>query len=1070
MIIIALISLLATSLLSAEYYVLDVSKLKYDKDELGIDILKEETDIDADPKVAVLGVRLGKGCRGYIANLDHLNRKKSVWEHKIAIDTKKGSLIKGSIDIPDNYGGEIWSVAFELDTSKLKPSAKKEYDAVKAAYYGFVAGTQLKGSLWFELNGEAKKKLVVDGLALMQDSMGLLDDWTRFTDTHGAGVPLLAAMERKVQLQDIDGIVIASAAEKPKGEIETEVIAQFLPVDQYYLYASSLSSLDGAIGQFGEGIGKALVGSSQFGSLVLDLPRYEKQMLFPVSKIAKAIQGVEELVVTGADIRFVDGADIACVLRCEDGKKVFKALQDLMFSGLGEVKARNFRSGKLLSVVNSDRSISSYLLWRENLVVVSNSLVQLERLADVWDGKSKNCAASGSFMHFRKTYPVGKQALGLFISAKAAERWLSPQMRIASSRRVRAYALMVHYAIRKQLGKKIEDGPYTDLLGKLNESDDGLDSEHFNTRAFLTPAIELEIPNMTQAEGDAYSEWKQGIEEMMTNVDFPLMAVAALQELGPKVSLSLTPLMRQVNLGEAVSFLSEAGLKHRAKWAPTNRVGMKFAIDSDKVKAMAADLMDVADKDLAWLGEEVELYVEDHPFLHLMLIKPVSYINFSQMAELPFCLKVERRKGKDVKAFLKKLRKEASSEDVLLEMKEYKGVSYDHLSNKRDGIGVAETYHLYWCFLDDAWIMSTKLDALKRMIDVSLKPQQLVKVGEVPLHGEMAFDASLLIEALTLDARVKRSFAALPLLSEWQQQGHFEGYMDAYQKMYGRALLCLSGDVYAWNDSVNAIASKGYGSPFGANWPEYKSLLGGMSFVDAELRMVDDQMKLDLQFRPRPYQMFKAQVLNQGGKLLGEAKEYLMGGAGTVIEYDTVETGIEEEGIKGTEVVEILKKDAKVWQERVKITSENEEATGNLDYVATYDISEGLRLKSWKSKEGGYESELASGEEYMPKVLKSGYFARSYPTSVVSGWSWGRDIVARDVHLEKVKHLKTPFGIVPDVVKLTTRSYHVYPSGPSVSERVHWIHKDFGVLKFEEDNGYSRRVGVLKDIRDPKKK
>ncbi len=80
----------------------------------------------------------------------------------------------------------------------------------------------------------------------------------------------------------------------------------------------------------------------------------------------------------------------------------------------------------------------------DNLVIVTNSLYQLQQLVRVTSGKANSLATLDEFVFFRARYPrhdEGETAL-VFLSDATIRRWCGPRWRIATSRRTRDAAVV----------------------------------------------------------------------------------------------------------------------------------------------------------------------------------------------------------------------------------------------------------------------------------------------------------------------------------------------------------------------------------------------------------------------------------------------------------------------------------------------------------------------------------------------------------------------------------------------------------------------------------------------------
>ena len=153
---------------------------------------------------------------------------------------------------------------------------------------------------------------------------------------------------------------------------------------------------------------------------------------------------------------------------------------------------------------SADRRVCSYVARLGDVVVVTNSLAQLNQLIEVRQHKRPSLADLQEFKFFRTRYPLGEadESALLFLSDPTIRRWCGPQWRIASSRRTREMGVMNDLQadfLDSLVGGRIEAGPiHTDLdavdLADLRLTKSGVESSTLGTLEFQTPIIELHSP------------------------------------------------------------------------------------------------------------------------------------------------------------------------------------------------------------------------------------------------------------------------------------------------------------------------------------------------------------------------------------------------------------------------------------------------------------------------------------------------------------------------------------------------------------------------------------------------
>ena len=150
---------------------------------------------------------------------------------------------------------------------------------------------------------------------------------------------------------------------------------------------------------------------------------------------------------------------------------------------------------KYIGVVTPDRAVCSYVAEIGKAVVVTNSLAQLERIADTSAGRTPALASLPEYRFFRQRYPIGSGETGLLIVPdQAIRRWCSPKWRIGSSRRTRAAAIMSHF--QAEFLKEVMAGtvkPHeirstysVPELGTLRMTKEGVESSTYGNLEFLS--------------------------------------------------------------------------------------------------------------------------------------------------------------------------------------------------------------------------------------------------------------------------------------------------------------------------------------------------------------------------------------------------------------------------------------------------------------------------------------------------------------------------------------------------------------------------------------------------------
>ena len=215
-----------------------------------------------------------------------------------------------------------------------------------------------------------------------------------------------------------------------------------------------------------------------------------------------------------------------------------------------------------------DRSVCSYLATIDGTVVVTNSPVQLDRIASVAEGTLTALADIDDFTFFRDRYPLGaEEETGLFVLSDAFIRRLcSPRWRIGASRRTRAAAILSEMKMRhlsEFVGAQEIEKLKVDLKvlpvppgmgeGDLSSADGEIRSATYGDMGFLTPISELKQFKATSPEVRAYNWFRNGYQRAWTNAFDPIALRLGIDDKQIEADLTVRPLSRATDYRELIA-------------------------------------------------------------------------------------------------------------------------------------------------------------------------------------------------------------------------------------------------------------------------------------------------------------------------------------------------------------------------------------------------------------------------------------------------------------------------------------------------------------------------------------
>ena len=148
-----------------------------------------------------------------------------------------------------------------------------------------------------------------------------------------------------------------------------------------------------------------------------------------------------------------------------------------------------------------------------------------------------------------------------FLSDATIRRWCGPRWRIADSRRIRARAVLAELQASQLdalVTKTVKPGHiHTDLPilggGELTLTPAGVASSTFGTLDFMTPVAETPLEEVSQAEADAYRNWRDGYQRNWSWGFDPIALRISLGKEKLAADMTVMPLILNSEYREFVS-------------------------------------------------------------------------------------------------------------------------------------------------------------------------------------------------------------------------------------------------------------------------------------------------------------------------------------------------------------------------------------------------------------------------------------------------------------------------------------------------------------------------------------
>ena len=261
----------------------------------------------------------------------------------------------------------------------------------------------------------------------------------------------------------------------------------------------------------------------------------------------------------------------------------------------------------------------------------------------------------------------------VFLSDATIRRWCGPLWRIATSRRTRDAAIVAELQatqLDRLVSRKVEPGPlYTDLPiakdGELTLTPQGVRCSTVGSLAFMTPIAEMNIKRVTQAEADAYRQWRERYQQNWRWAFDPIALRLAVQPQRLAMDLSIMPLIwgteyrSLISVSQGATIAPDAGDPHGALVHAILAINTKSETlrrQSNFAQALTGGMQ--LDP-LGWLGNSVSLYLDDGPFWdELAKVEADQREKFleEQGWRMPLAVRAEVSSGLKLTGFLAALR------------------------------------------------------------------------------------------------------------------------------------------------------------------------------------------------------------------------------------------------------------------------------------------------------------------------------------------------------------------------------------------------------------------------------
>ncbi len=625
--------------------------------------------------------------------------------------------------------------------------------------------------------------------------------------------------------------------------------------------------------------------------------RYERQLCLELDAVGKLLGAavIREVALTGSDAFLRTGTDVALIFDSPSAATLLEFVQraqDLALANPSGAVPVERSSGTFAgaaggaeitwrAVTSRDDAIRSYVLRHDDLVVVSNSLPQLERVAQTLAGALPALASSDEYKFFRRRYPRGGDESALVVLSDATiRRWCGPRWRIGMARRTQAAAWLADLEARRLRALSRGEAPTRESLGHVGLKDfefvgtqAHVHSQAWGSARFLRPILELDLTRATALERDAYERYRAAYQSRWSRFFDPIALRLIADERALEVDLTVMPLIDDTEYDDWRAWCGDVMLAGPS-FRTADALGyFAVALDPDgrHLKDVASTLSSTSgastNVSAGWVDGRAELYAPADPWWDELLAAEQSGDQNEFLTEnyhrCPLVFVVPSKDPLRLAALLTAMRAaSASAAPNLLtwETLDYKGISYVSIRPQKGAGGDffdVDQVQLCYAALPEAWIVSLREDKLQQTLDGVLErrtgAQSATPMDWFGGSACLEFSPRLPLFLFGLgdegfsEATVTRHYASLPILNELRREFPDQDPQRLYAEAFGAGTLASGvdgGAGFVWNETWGTFESKSHGSPAAPRQgPSLRSLFASIERIRLGLTFEHDGVR-----------------------------------------------------------------------------------------------------------------------------------------------------------------------------------------------------------------------------------
>ncbi len=779
-------------------------------------------------------------------------------------------------------------IPFVFDPARDRAVSRKTFLRAQQAHYRRLRNLGIPGTAWFAWREAEIQRELADEETTSAERESPPPAWIREADEQrlyaffsgGRALaenlqidrPLDLRSEESgppVQVDTIPGITIREFdwSHFPRAEpTQIDPLARCVPRDQYALFFPDTAAARRFLDE-SQGMGIPLLRSIEpRAEDARTLPRYERQLGISFEELADLLDaaGCRRIVLTGSDPYFRMGTDFALLFEGSNPEELFRGL----LGAMDRLQREN------ADAVSSEETISS-TRWRHletedgrirvsvaragEVVVLSNSPFQQERILSVMRGERESLASADEYRFFRARYPApDEETAFLILTDDAIRRWCGPRARIGNARRIRAAAALSRIQAihaRHILAGETAPEPLVDPvgaidLGRLTLGPSGVRSSIYGTLAFMTPIAELGIGEVSAAEKKAYEWWRDNYQRNWSRRFDPIAVRFRIDDATLAMDLTVMPLIDNSEYRDLLRIAGKASITAGTTDPhPEALVHFAMAVDPESEPVRDAGNMafmgmtNLGASAFSWLGGSLEIYLDEDPFwAEARSAADLDAFLDENFRRTPIVLRVASKSSFGLAQFLTGVRmfvEQAAPGMLAWEPCRFEEVPYVRIREAKgmtDSATLPEDFAVYYAPTPSALLVTLNerclFNALRREKARSAEPGDDPDAARNEAPDWLGSTAGLRLRGETFDVldvmfredyrrRMRaRAWGNIPILNEWRRRFPGRDPVETHELLWKTRLVDPDGGAYVWNETWGTMESTTYGHPGQPGDPE----------------------------------------------------------------------------------------------------------------------------------------------------------------------------------------------------------------------------------------------------------